>query len=134
MIGDVDPDEQVKKIRRFQPLADYLPTKLEEFGIDDGGVVIAKNFEEMGKLLINGEVDIYFNSAYTAIEFQKISGSEFLLRRSKDGVSSYWSTYVVLKERMADNFDEFLGQVLAFEELRSTSGYLLPAGQLLEKG
>ncbi len=134
IIGDVDPDEPVKKIRRFQPLADYLATKLEGFGIGDGGVVIAKNFEEMGRLLKNGEVDIYFDSVYPAIASQKISASEFLLRRSKDGVSSYWSTYVVLKERMVDSFDEFLGKVIAFEEPRSTSGYLLPAGQLLEEG
>ena len=73
-------------------MADYLETKLEEFGIDDGGVVIAKNSDEMGRLLTNGEVDIYFDSAYQALSAQKSSRSESLLRRSKDGVSSYWNT------------------------------------------
>ena len=134
IIGDVDPDEPVKKIRRFRPLADYLASQLGEFDIVEGGVIIAQSFEEMGKLLRDGEVDIYFDSLYPAIASQNISGSEFLLRRSKDGVSSYWSTYVVLKERMVDIFDEFLGKIIAFEEPRSTSGYLLPAGNLLKQG
>lgn len=134
VIGDVDPDEPVKKIRRFQPLADYLAGQLKEFDIEVGGVVIAKNFEEMGDFLINGEVDIYFDSLFPAIASQDISGSEFFLRRSKNGVSEYWSTFVVLRERMVDSFDEFLGKVIAFEEPRSTSGYVLPAGKLLEEG
>ena len=131
VIGDVDPDEPVKKIRRFQPLADYLASRLRDFQIQAGRVLIAQNFEEMGKLLKNGEVDIYFDSLFPAIVSQDIPGSEFFLRRSKNGVSEYWSTFVVLKERMVDSFDAFLGEVVAFEEPRSTSGYVLPAGELL---
>lgn len=134
VIGDVDPDEPVKKIRRFQPLADYLAGQLGDSGIEAGGVVIAQNIKELGKFLKNGEVDIYFDSAFPAIASQDISGSEFVLRRSKKGNSEYWGTYVVLKERMVDSFDEFLGKVIAFEEPRSTSGYVLPAGKLLEEG
>ena len=115
-------------------MADYLASQLGEFDIDEGGVIIAQSFDEMGKLLRDGEVDIYFDTVFPAIASQNISGSEFLLRRSKDGVSSYWSTFVVLKERMVDSFDEFLGKIIAFEEPRSTSGYVLPAGKLLEHG
>ena len=134
ILGDVDPDEPAKKIKRFQPLADYLAVHLDELGILAGKVVIAQNIEEMGEWLKLGEVDIYFDSAFPALITQEISGSEFLLRRSKEGVSSYWSTYVALADGGIDSVEDFLGEIIAFEEPHSTSGFILPAGSLIQQG
>ena len=36
-LGDIDPDEPGKKIRRFQPLADHLAEQLREFDIREEG-------------------------------------------------------------------------------------------------
>ena len=134
ILGDVDPDEPAKKIKRFQPLADYLALHLDELGILAGKVVIARNIDEMGEWLKRGEVDIYFDSAFPALVTQEKSGSEFLLRRSKEGVSSYWSTYVALADGGIDRVEDFVGKIVAFEEPRSTSGFILPAGSLVQQG
>lgn len=134
ILGDVDPDEPAKKIKRFQPLVDYLAVHLNELGILAGKVVIARNIEEMGDWLKRSEVDIYFDSAFPALVTQEKSGSEFLLRRSKEGVSSYWSTYVALADSGIDSVEDFLGKIIAFEEPHSTSGFILPAGSLVQRG
>ena len=131
ILGDVDPDEPIKKLKRFQPLADYLAKNLGEFGIVKGQVVVARNIEEMGRFLKDMEVDVYFDSAFPALAVQELSGSRFILRRSKEGVSTYWSTYVTLKNTDIGSAEDFLGKIIAFEEPRSTSGFVLPAGTLV---
>ncbi|MBI3976036.1 MAG: phosphate ABC transporter substrate-binding protein, partial [Armatimonadetes bacterium] len=51
--------EPARKIRRFQPLADYLAARLHRFGIGVGKVVIPPDFETMIALLRSGEVHLY---------------------------------------------------------------------------
>ena len=134
VIGDVDPDEPSKKIARFQPLANYLSQNLEEFGIQIGKVIIAQNIDQMGQFLKEGDVDIYFDSPFPALVVQDIAESKFLLRRTKEGVSAYWSTYVSLGSKGFKEPKDFLGKIIAFEEPRSTSGFILPAGNLIAQG
>ncbi len=133
-IGDIDFDEPAKKIKRFQPLADYLAEQLEDHGIKRGQVVIARDIEEMAGFLSNGTVDIYFDSPFPALGAQELSGSEFILRRWKNGESSYWSTYVVRRDSGIASIEDLVGKVVAFEEPYSTSGFILPAGTLVQRG
>ena len=133
-LGDVDPDEPIKKINRFQPLADYLASHLKDQGILKGQVVIASNIEEIGQLLKDGTVDIYFDSPFPALAVQKQVGSQIILRRWKEGTPTYWSLYVASKELGIASAEEFRGKVIAFEEPRSTSGFLLPASTLIQRG
>ena len=134
VLGDVDPDEPSKKIKRFQPLADYLARHLIEYGIEDGQVVVARDIEEMGRLLKDGSVDIYFDSPFPTLAVQELASSEIILRRWKEGLVSYWSTYITLHESDITRVEDFASKILAFEEPRSTSGFLLPAGTLVQRG
>ena len=133
-LGDVDSDEPLKKVKRFQPLADYLAEHLGGNGIKQGKVVIARDIEEMARYLKDGTVDVYFDSAYPTLLAQQLSGSDVILRRWKDGIGNYWSTYVVLQGSGVGSVEGFLGKVIAFEEPRSTSGFVLPAGTLFQRG
>ena len=133
-LGDIDPDEPVKKINRFTPLADYLVQHLAEYSIADGRVVIADNIEEMGRFMRDGTVDIYFDSPFPTLAVQDLSGSRIILRRWKKGLVSYSSTYIALRDGDVRSVDDFLGKVMAFEEPRSTSGFILPAGTLVQRG
>ena len=90
-LGDLDPDNPTKKIRRFQPLADYLAERLGEFGIEKGNVVIARDFDDMAGFLKDGTVDFYFDSPFPALTVQEKSGSEVILRRWKEGDPTYWA-------------------------------------------
>ena len=133
-LGDVGPDEPVKKIKRFQPLADYLAERLEALGIQGGEVVIARDLDEMARFLQDGTVDIYFDSAYPTLAVQEAAGSEIILRRWKQEDPTYWSGFVARKNSGLSGIHDFLGKVIAFEEPFSTSGFVLPAGTLIQRG
>lgn len=133
-LGDIDPDEPAKKIARFQPLADYLAANLSDFGIRKGEVVIAQDIPRMGTYLKDGTVDIFFDSPFPTLAAQELSGSEIVLRRWKEGVVEYWSRFIARKDGGISRVGDFKGSVIAFEEPRSTSGFLLPAGTLIQRG
>ena len=133
-LGDIDPDEPTKKIKRFAPLADYLAEQLKESGIAGGRVVIARDINEMATFLKEGTLDVYFDSPFPTLRVQELSGSEIILRRWKGGIASYWSTYVALRESGVTSVADFVGKVIAVEEPRSTSGFILPAGTLVQRG
>ena len=133
-LGDIDPDEPIKKLRRFQPLADYLADRLKPLGIQDVRVVIARDIEEMARFLAEGTVDVYFDSPLPTLAAQEISGSEVILRRWKGGDAEYWSTYIALRGNGIDGVEDFVGKVIALDEPHSTSGYILPAGTLIDRG
>ena len=97
-------------------------------------MIVARDIEEMGNLLKDGGVDIYFDSPFPTLAAQELSGSEIILRRWKEGLVSYWSTYIALRESGVARVEDFAGKIVAFEEPRSTSGFLLPAGTLVQRG
>lgn len=133
-LGDIDPDEPAKKLKRFQPLADYLAEHLESFGVHGGRVVIARNIEEMGRFLSDGTVDIYFDSPFPSLVVQEVSGSKIILRRWKKGQPEYWSTFIALRGNGISSVKNLLGKTIAFESPHSTSGFVLPAGTLVDRG
>ena len=133
-LGDVDPDDPTKKIKRFQPLAEYLAENLRDHGIVAGNVVIARDIEEMAAFLREGTVDLYFDSPFPALAVKDLVGSTIIARRWKGGIESYWSTYIARRDSGIDSVEGFLGEVMAVEEPRSTSGFVLPVGTLIQRG
>ena len=134
VIGDIDAYEPLKKVRRFRPLADYLTENLTEFGIGRGEVVIAKDIPEMAHYLDQGKIDFFFDSGFPTLAVRRLSGSQVILRRWKGGSSDYWGTYLVRRDSGINSPEGLVGKVVAFEELYSTTGFILPAGTLIKKG
>jgi phosphonate transport system substrate-binding protein len=133
-IGDIDPDSPKKKIERFTPLADYLANHLQEFGITEGRVVIARDVEEMAKLLENGDVDVYMDSPFPSLKIQEMVGTRIIGRRWKGGDPAYWSVYVALQSSGIKSAKDLVGKRVAFEKPHSTSGFVLPASTLIQQG
>ena len=129
-LGDVDPDDPTKKIKLFQPLASYLADHLHEFGIKEGRVVVARDMEEMAQFFEDGKVDIYFDSPFPALKVQELSGSEIILKKR---APTYWSLYIARRGSGIARIEDLAGKVIAFEKPHSTSGFLLPAGTLLQR-
>ncbi len=132
-IGDIDPDTPAHRIRRIKPLADYLASRLRDSGIGSGRVVIARDIEEMARMLGDGTVDLYIDSTFPSISVRALVGSEILLAGSVRERFEYSGIFVTSKEDVT-SLGDLLGQVVAFEELHSTSGYLLPYGALVAEG
>ncbi len=132
-IGDIDPDTPAHRIRRIKPLADALANQLGESGIGGGRVVIARDIDEMAKMLMDGTVDLYIDSTFPSISVRSIAASEIILAGSIKGFFEYSGIFVTARNEVT-SLEDLRGQVVAFEEQHSTSGYLLPYAALLAKG
>jgi phosphonate transport system substrate-binding protein len=131
VLGDIS-DEPIKKIKRFQPLADYLAENLGEYGINTGGVKVVPDLESMTQAMKAGDIDLYFDSLYPATIVSEGSGAEPFLRRWKDGVAEYNTVFFTRVDSDIRSLDDLVGKLIALEEKFSTSGYLLPMSYLLQ--
>ncbi|ASC73734.1 phosphate ABC transporter substrate-binding protein [Halomicronema hongdechloris C2206] len=133
VIADIS-DEPAAKIDAYQPMANYLAEQLSEFGIEAGAVKVAPDMATMTQWLATGDVDLYFDSPYPAMRVKTGSGATVLLRRWKTGVAAYSTILFARQDSNRQTVHDLLGQVVAFEEEFSTSGYMLPKAYLAEAG
>ncbi len=129
IIADIS-NNPAKKIKRYQPLADYLAANLGEFNIGVGEVKVASDMPTMIQWLKNGEVDLYFDSPYPAMYISDQSGAEIILRRWKGGRADYYTVFFTMKDREINSLEDLQGKLIAFDEVSSTSGYMLPMAYL----
>jgi phosphonate transport system substrate-binding protein len=123
-----------EEIETFWPLADYLKPRLDEVGIRDVKIVVATTASEMSRQLATGEVDLYIDSPFMIAQMSREVGAKPLLRRWKKGMAEYRSLFVVRKDSGVRSLDDLRGKVVAFDDLQSSSGHLLPRAMLLERG
>ena len=133
VLGDIS-DKPARVVENFQPLANYLAANLSEYGITEGQVKVAPDLITMTKWMAQGEVDLYFDSAYPALQVSTETGAIPILRRWKKGVSGYYSVFFTLAESNIQSLANLRGQLIAFDSPYSTSGYMLPVVTLLEAG
>ncbi len=133
VIGDIS-SEPTKKIRRFQPFADYLAANLSAFGIGEGRVVIAIDIQSMVRMLSSGEVHLYFDSPYPAMIVGDRSGARPVLRRWKGGVAESHSVIFTRSDSGVRTIADLRGKIIGLEHSRSTSGYFLPFAHLRRIG
>lgn len=131
-LGDISLEAKEYRSKRFQPIADYLATKLNKVGIGKGEVKIAPDKETMAQWMASGEVDLYFDSLYPAMFVIEKSGSQALLRRWKDGVAEYNSLFIARNDSNLNSLRDLGGKIIALDEPSSTSGYMLPVSHLLK--
>lgn len=131
VIGDIS-DEPAETIKGTQPLADYLAQNLSEYDITQGEVKIAPDLETMIQWMKSGEVDLYFDSPYPALVISQETGATPILSRLKYGVDQYHSVFISKSDSEYDELADLKGEMVAFEEAFSTSGYMLPLAYLIE--
>lgn len=129
VLADISNNPQ-KKIRKFQPLADYLAANLSQF--DQGKVKIAPDMATMIKWLKSGEVDIYIDSPYPAMLAINHADAKPILRRWKKGSAEYHSIIFTISDRNITSLEDLKGKKVAFDHPFSTTGYMLPLVELIE--
>lgn len=133
ILGDTS-EAPAGKIETFQPVADYLAARLGDFGIEEGRVVIGPDMPTMIDHIKTGRVDLFFDSPFPAFTMYRYAGARPLLRRWKKGVAEYHAVLVSHKNTGIAEPAGLLGQMIAFDDAVSTSGYFLPKGYLMALG
>jgi len=133
VFGDIS-DDPAEVIEGAQPIVDYLAAQLKDYDITGGQVKVAASTAEMIGMLKNGEVDFYFDSTYPATQISDASGGQIILRRWKFGVETYNSVIFASKESGIKSVEDLEGKMVAMDAPYSTSGFMLPAVYLTEKG
>jgi phosphonate transport system substrate-binding protein len=131
VLGDVS-SKPAESIADFQPLADYIAANLSDQGITLGEVKVASTLEEMAEMMKSGAVDLYFDSAYPAMIVSNLSGAQPILRRWKGGVGEYHTVIFTSADSGIDALADLSGHTIAFDDVASTSGYMLPLAYLVE--
>ncbi|PSN19179.1 phosphate ABC transporter substrate-binding protein [filamentous cyanobacterium CCP5] len=133
VLGDIS-DEPAKKMAAYQPFANHLAAQLKTVGIEAARVEVAPDIATMADWLASGKVDLYFDSPFPALMVSEASGGQPILRRWKDGVEAYHTIIFSRADGAVQTLEALPGQMIAFEEPFSTSGFMLPLAYLIEAG
>ncbi len=133
VLSDIDFDVE-SRIRKFQPIADYLGSKLTKAGISEGEVQVAQDVDELTGWMASGEVDLYFDSVYPAMVVIERSGAIPILRRWKDGVPEYNTFLIARRDSNFTDLASIQGKMVALQKPESTSGFMFPMVLMLDAG
>ncbi len=127
-------DDPAGSIAEFQPMADYLASRLADQGILRGRVIVEADDQSVIDAMRSGEMDLFFESPYIALNVYEEAAAIPLLRRWKGGVGEYKTFIIASNASNLTTLNDLTGHIVGFEDPFSTSGYLLPAGHLVEQG
>lgn len=118
----------------LKSLASYLSSRLQDQGIRGSAVRIAPDNETMILWLTQGKVDMVTETPFSAVFIKERSRANVIALGWRKGVSSYHSVFFVRRDSGINTLEDLIGKIVAFEDTGSTSGYFLPAAELLLKG
>ncbi len=133
VLGTVDADF-AKARKEYQPFIDYVASSSASLGIKKGTVVVENSPAELAKDIRSGKVDLYFDTLFPAFVVARLTSSDPILNRWKNGEENYHSIVYVKKSSGLTTLDGLKGKMLVFQDKGSTSGYFLPKAELLSRG
>ena len=124
-----------RNFSRLKPIVTYLANQLRDIGIENAKVLLdgENSNQKIMKFLNNGDIDLVFESPFSAAEYQKHCGAYPLVMVQREGLIEYQSYIFVRKESTVDKLTDLLGKIIAFEDPTSTSSYRWPANSFAEK-
>ena len=126
-LGIVAATHQKEIEEHFREFVSYVARKLPSSAAFAGKVVVTSTLPDLAKLLDQGTVDFYMESAYPTYVVNNVHGAGMLLlRRWKSGMADYRSLIFTQRSSGIQRLDELRGKMIAFEDPESSSGYFLP--------
>lgn len=133
VLGRITDDPQ-RHYEQLRPLLDYVVPRMREVGIREGRILMARDPQQMQSYLRRGRVDWVTETASMATLLEDRAGARPLLVTERDGVHLYRSVIFVRADSGIEGVDGLEGRSIAFQNLSSTSGYFVPAAELIRKG
>lgn len=133
VIGKVSNNPK-KHYRYLKPIANYAVKHMQDLGIREAKVLMARDNRQMVNYLRQGRIDWVTETAFSAVLFEKKAGAEMLVRKWKKGVPEYHTILFVRKDSGINTLDDLKGKTIAFEDPGSTTAYYVPASLLIDRG
>jgi phosphonate transport system substrate-binding protein len=132
-IGSVslNPTQEYEVVR---PFADFIAAHLHDVAIGRGRVEVVGSLSQMVEELREGRVDLLIDSPFPAAFVWQHADVEPILRRWKWGSDVYKSVVFTRADSGVESVDDLSGQIIAFGEPFSTSGFLMPKAALASVG
>ncbi len=129
-MGIMPLESPAEMYRRFEPLAQYLTTRLGKKVDLKVSVDFDSTISDIGK----GITRICYMTPSTYIEARDKYGIEVIAKALRDG-KPYHHTVIVAKEGgKVSKIEDIKGKSFAFGDARSTSSHIVPRAMLLEAG
>ena len=132
-IGRVS-NEPEKTHRQLKPMLDYVVHNLQDVGITDGAIRIAKDQNEMVAYLKQGKVDWVQKGVFEALIYSRDAGADIALRSWREGVPNYYSVIFARKDGSVRSLKDLVGRKIAFQDKGSTSAFFVPSAVLRKAG
>jgi phosphonate transport system substrate-binding protein len=115
-------------------LVNYLAKRLATCSDAWGQVKTVETMDKMIDSIKNKEVDIYMDSMYPAFLVSNATGAQPILRRWRNCDPEYYSVIFTTADSGITSIEDLPGHMVAMDQIYSTSGFVLPAAYLLDKG
>ena len=127
-------EKPLKAIEHYNPLAEYVASRLKGFNIAGGKVVVARDVAEMLQKIKNKEVDVVLETAFATVEMREKTGMLPRLLIWKKQLRQYKTLFFVRKDSAIKTLKDLQGKVITFESPRSTSAHAVPKAELRRMG
>lgn len=118
----------------LKALLDYVVPRMQDAGIREGRILMARDAEQMADYLRHGRVDWVPGSAAAGVVLKQRAGARPLLLAEREGHSRHHAVFVARSDRGTRSLAGLRGRRIAFEQPFSTCAYFLPAAELLRLG
>lgn len=129
VMGFVPSQDSENIADTVKPLADKLS---EELGVKVEGRVMT-NYNSLVEGMGSNQIQIGFIPAFGYVLANEQYDVEVILKSMRNGSATYKAQYVVRTDSGIDSLEDLEGKIWTFSDKGSTSGYLFPAKQLMEK-
>ena len=133
VLGRISDDPKAH-YEQLKPLLDYVIPRMQDVGITEGRILMARDTQQMTSYLRRGRVDWVTETSGTGMQLQKRAGAKPLLLTERGGVSRYHSVFFARKDSGINSLADLKGHSIAFQSTGSTSAYIVPASALLDEG
>ena len=133
VLGQIS-DNPKQHYQRLKPLLDYVVPRMNDVGIKQGRILMAKNDRQMASYLRSGRVHWVTETAASGILLQQRAGAIPLLRTDRSGAPRYASLFFVRRDSRIKSLTDLRGGSIAFQDPSSTSAYYVPAYELISRG
>lgn len=119
---------------RLAAVAALLATRLGDVGITSGAAIVARDNQDMLRLLRQGKVDLVSETPYSALQYVDEGSADILLRERKWGEINYRAVFFQRADGSINSLSGLNGGKVALEDPGSTTGFFLPLREILKAG